>query len=476
MKRTFVYTAAIVLLALCFGALGLADQGDLPKVSATPNRPVINMDQAVSPEPADPAAVSVLAAAPSGLKSTYRLKVYIVEPEGRWLDNSGGYYFDFGFLDFLHDTTLSLDYLETFQQTKTWHPSNHGYVDTTVHQDNIMAIAVVFDTASSGTGYSNPSGQPLLPFRIRHVEAAAAATPGQPGYDTAKAGSTHTVFIEEGSTTSCPNCPYTRQALHNIYASGNYNFFYTAMVVDKCAVGDDWMYRNYNLGWVPICYFDGGDNLYLGGDISQTPYTSRIVASGQRAVPPMDLDISMDWLADDTAISVTVTLKNKLYINLVPAVPATPTGPTAGLVEDEHTFSATGTDLDGDDVYLLWDYGIAQSEWMGPYVSGSSVDAGYTWGTAGAYSVKVKVKDTVGAESGWSSSLTFTAYPRGDANGDFQANVGDAVYLINYVFKGGPAPLLLLAGDANCDGMPNVGDAVYMINYVFKGGPPPQCP
>jgi len=25
-------------------------------------------------------------------------------------------------------------------------------------------------------------------------------------------------------------------------------------------------------------------------------------------------------------------------------------------------------------------------------------------------------------------------------NGDCQVNVGDAVYLINYVFKGGPAP------------------------------------
>lgn len=28
-------------------------------------------------------------------------------------------------------------------------------------------------------------------------------------------------------------------------------------------------------------------------------------------------------------------------------------------------------------------------------------------------------------------------------------------------------------GDLNCDGGCNVGDAVYLINYVFKGGPPP---
>jgi len=64
----------------------------------------------------------------------------------------------------------------------------------------------------------------------------------------------------------------------------------------------------------------------------------------------------------------------------------------------------------------------------------------------------------------------------GDANGDGSVNVGDAVHLIAYVFKGGPAPDPLDAGDANYDGQVNVGDAVFLIAYVFKGGPPPVCP
>ena len=64
----------------------------------------------------------------------------------------------------------------------------------------------------------------------------------------------------------------------------------------------------------------------------------------------------------------------------------------------------------------------------------------------------------------------------GDANGDAGVNVGDAVFLINYVFKGGPAPDPLCAGDANGDDEVNVGDAVYLINYVFKGGPGPVAP
>lgn len=66
----------------------------------------------------------------------------------------------------------------------------------------------------------------------------------------------------------------------------------------------------------------------------------------------------------------------------------------------------------------------------------------------------------------------------GDANGDDGVNVGDAVYLINYTFKGGPAPESMNAGDPNCDASVDIGDAVYLINFAFKGGPDPcaSCP
>jgi hypothetical protein len=63
----------------------------------------------------------------------------------------------------------------------------------------------------------------------------------------------------------------------------------------------------------------------------------------------------------------------------------------------------------------------------------------------------------------------------GDANGDMTVNVGDALYIVNYVFKSGPAPEPLEAADANCDVTVDVGDAVYLINYIFRGGPPPGC-
>jgi hypothetical protein len=64
---------------------------------------------------------------------------------------------------------------------------------------------------------------------------------------------------------------------------------------------------------------------------------------------------------------------------------------------------------------------------------------------------------------------------RGDANADGIIELGDIVYLINFVYKGGDPPCPMETGDANCDGIVELGDIVYLINYVYKSGPPPAC-
>jgi len=64
---------------------------------------------------------------------------------------------------------------------------------------------------------------------------------------------------------------------------------------------------------------------------------------------------------------------------------------------------------------------------------------------------------------------------RGDVNGDGIVNSADVVYLINHLFKGGPAPQPSESGDVNCDGILNSADVVYLVNYLFKGGPVPGC-
>ena len=68
------------------------------------------------------------------------------------------------------------------------------------------------------------------------------------------------------------------------------------------------------------------------------------------------------------------------------------------------------------------------------------------------------------------------AYVCGDANADGVTNLGDAGFLISYIFYDGPVPEPIGSGDADCDCHTNLGDAGYIINYIFFDGPEPCCP
>jgi hypothetical protein len=70
-------------------------------------------------------------------------------------------------------------------------------------------------------------------------------------------------------------------------------------------------------------------------------------------------------------------------------------------------------------------------------------------------------------------NVKFIGHASGDANLDGAINVGDAVFLINYVFKDGMEPGVFETADANCDGDINVADAVRLVNYIFRGGEKP---
>lgn len=61
----------------------------------------------------------------------------------------------------------------------------------------------------------------------------------------------------------------------------------------------------------------------------------------------------------------------------------------------------------------------------------------------------------------------------GDANGDGKVDLLDATFIINYLYKGGPAPDPMESADADCSGSINILDSTYLINYLYKGGPEP---
>lgn len=65
----------------------------------------------------------------------------------------------------------------------------------------------------------------------------------------------------------------------------------------------------------------------------------------------------------------------------------------------------------------------------------------------------------------------------GDADGSGEVDLGDAIYLINYLYGEGASPNPRQAGDQNCDGKINISDCAYLIAYIFNlGAEAPCCP
>jgi hypothetical protein len=79
----------------------------------------------------------------------------------------------------------------------------------------------------------------------------------------------------------------------------------------------------------------------------------------------------------------------------------------------------------------------------------------------------------------------------GDVNGDVRHDAGDVVYLLAWLFTGGPEPLPARCspppgcppqdaivrdnGDINGDGARNISDAVYLLRWLFLGAPAPAA-
>jgi hypothetical protein len=64
-------------------------------------------------------------------------------------------------------------------------------------------------------------------------------------------------------------------------------------------------------------------------------------------------------------------------------------------------------------------------------------------------------------------------YLCGDANGDDFVDVDDVIFIVNYIFLGGPEPTPYESADANCVGEVDIDDLLYLINYIFSGGSAP---
>ncbi len=122
-----------------------------------------------------------------------RIRVYLVEPAGRWQDLYGGFYSN-AMLDLPIQENIALYDGDIEYFTATWDVATTNWGMIT--HDNVMAVAAVSQAASiykdatEGEGYY---------FSSHDVDICAEAIPGVPGWHETAVGFTHRVFLEEST-------------------------------------------------------------------------------------------------------------------------------------------------------------------------------------------------------------------------------------------------------------------------------------
>ena len=68
------------------------------------------------------------------------------------------------------------------------------------------------------------------------------------------------------------------------------------------------------------------------------------------------------------------------------------------------------------------------------------------------------------------------SFVRGDVNFDEKLDLSDAIFILSYLFLGGPPPRCEDAADTNDKGTLDITDAVYLLNHLFLGNAAPPAP
>ncbi|RKX24507.1 MAG: hypothetical protein DRP45_08055 [Candidatus Zixiibacteriota bacterium] len=414
------------------------------------------------------------------------LRVYVAETESRW-DDDWGRPFHYAFLGFAAVDEINIADLEVWDTTLTWDASAAGFGDVT--EGNLTVFAVLFNSAGHiedlrpGYGYW---------FTAHDGDATAAAHPGESGRNDTTAGFTHTVFVEEGSATTCVNCPYVADALHDIHANDGYPLHYVTLVEDRSIPAQNRLNEYYNNVPVPVGIFDGGYRSMMGrdpGGDTRGEYVSRIEACGARVVPPLDMLLSVTWLGGGD-LEIEIGIGNGAPASSAPNALAAPIGDDLVSPGYGHPYQVSTTDPESDSISYQFDWGDGSlSEWYGPYASGETCTQSYEWDSENVCDVRAKARDVWGSTTDWSASLAVSVEccigTIGNLDGLGIVDGTDLTIMIDVLFIHPTVPLACW-GTADCDGSgaPNPGpmdvdgtDLTIMIDHLFIGmDPMPPCP
>lgn len=324
------------------------------------------------------------------------LRIYVVEPESRW-DNFDGEPYHYGFLGYAFNETISIDYQDTYTNNINWNGNQEGYSD--IEEENIMVIAAIFNPEIS-KAYARPptSGK----FETHFTDAVAGVKPGEIKSNIVNENYTHSVLVEEGTATWCPYCPAMANALNNIYITEEYPFYFVALIDDKSPDAAHRVRNDLHIEGFPSAFFDGGDNVVVGGVDNENLYKNLISRTGAREVHELDFTISLEWIENGEIDIEVIITNNEEFFNSPPEEP-TISGPTSGEFGEEYTYEISAVDPDDNDLYYYIDWGNGTIETKGPYSSGNTLKVKHIWIERGKYTIKVRSRDTYDEKSDWVS-------------------------------------------------------------------------
>jgi len=153
---------------------------------------------------------------------------------------------------------------------------------------------------------------------------------------------------------------------------------------------------NWNGPWTNVGTGMGTAEFDLATTSVESARYVKIVDDGTGSASEMNPGVDIDAVQNLAAASA----------NQPPNTPTQPDGPDAGAINVEYSYTTTTTDPESQQVYYLWSWGDVMGTWLGPFDSGAIAEATHTWNASGDYTVKVKAKDDLGMESGWSDPIT----------------------------------------------------------------------
>jgi hypothetical protein len=164
--------------------------------------------------------------------------------------------------------------------------------------ENWFYYVIVNDAEGNG-----PVGDPSLNGSIYYTISVLYTPPVDPTDEYTKY-----VFFEDGTEKPCKNCPDTAKALHEIYESGDYPFYYVSLVADR-ETGEDRLRNYYNLEGFPTVYVDGGYEVLVGRK-DKNIYIDAIQEALTRNAPKITVNLTANKKENDTDIDINIKILN----------------------------------------------------------------------------------------------------------------------------------------------------------------------